>query len=66
MSVKSAGLMTLKNHTSVSDYSGWWIWMHDIYPSNPSDGNWYVLAAGLPSLTKPLVLAPGLSVRPLS
>ena len=40
--------------------------MHDIYPSNRSDGNWYVLAAGLPSPTKPLVLAPGLSVRPLS
>ena len=40
--------------------------MHDIYTSNRSDGNWYVLAAGLPSLTKPLVLAPGLSVRPLS
>ena len=40
--------------------------MQDIYPSNRSDGNWYVLAAGLPSPTKPLVLAPGLSVRPLS
>ena len=40
--------------------------MHDIYPSNRSDGNWCVLAAGLPSPTKPLVLAPGLSVRPLS
>ena len=40
--------------------------MHDIYPSKRSDGNWYVLAAGLPSPTKPLVLAPGLSVRPLS
>ena len=40
--------------------------MHEIYPSNRSDGNWYVLAAGLPSPTKPLVLAPGLSVRPLN
>ena len=40
--------------------------MHDIYPSDGSGGNWYVLAAGLPSPTKPLVLAPGLSVRPLS
>ena len=40
--------------------------MHDINPSQRSDGNWYVLAAGLPSLTKRLVLAPGLSVRPLS
>ena len=40
--------------------------MHDIDPSNLSDGDWYVLAAGLPSPTKPLVLAPGLSVRPLS
>ena len=40
--------------------------MHDIYPSNRSDGNWYVLAAGLPSPTKPLVLASGLSVRPLN
>ena len=40
--------------------------MHDIYPSDSSDGDWYVLAAGLPSPTKPLVLAPGLSVRPLS
>ena len=40
--------------------------MHDINTSNRSDGNWYVLAAGLPSPTKPLVLAPGLSIRPLS
>lgn len=40
--------------------------MHDIYPSDSSDGNWYVLAAGLPSPTKPLVLAPGLSVCPLN
>ena len=40
--------------------------MHDIDSPNRSDGNWYVLAAGLPSPTKPLVLAPGLSVRPLN
>lgn len=29
------------------------------------DGNWYVLLAGLPRLEAPLVLAPGLGLRPL-
>lgn len=29
------------------------------------DGNWYVLLAGLPSFENPIMLAPGLSLRPL-
>lgn len=33
--------------------------------TNPHEGNWYVLVAGLPRPSKPLTLAPGLSLVPL-
>ena len=33
--------------------------------SETHHGNWYVLVAGMPAPSRPLVLAPGVSIRPL-
>jgi hypothetical protein len=34
--------------------------------ATPHDGNWHILVIGFPSITKPLVLASGISLRPLA
>lgn len=39
--------------------------MPDDIAGTPPDGNWYILAAGLPPITRSVTLAPGISLRPL-